>query len=138
MKARTDKAILKKYTSALMSNHKWKKLFSVMSGFMSGIAKIEYHFTHEEDTYYGNAPSIDQVWDDAIDDPVYGIGGPMDYKYIESIFIPFSYSYRQYDKGPLVKREQPVKEFTAALQKVGQFSLTETEDGIWVHGYKLT
>ena len=121
-----------------MSNHKWKKFYSVMSEFRSEILKIEYHFTDEEKTYYGDAPMLDQIWDDAIDDPVSGIGGPMEYKHIESIFIPFYYEYRQYDKGPLVKKDQAVKEFLAALKLVGEFPITETEEGIWVHGYKKT
>lgn len=119
-----------------MSNHKWRKLFTVMAEHGSELSGIEYRFTDTENILYGHAPSLQQVWESAIDDPVEGAGGPVEYKHIESILIPYAYSYRAYENAPLQKRSLNIDAFLAALEKVGSFPITETESGIVFHGYK--
>ncbi|WP_233095561.1 hypothetical protein [Shewanella putrefaciens] len=136
MDAHKDQALRKKYSSALMSNHKWRKLFTVMAEHGSELSGIEYRFTDTENILYGHAPSLQQVWESAIDDPVEGAGGPVEYKHIESILIPYAYSYRAYENAPLQKRSLNIDAFLAALEKVGSFPITETESGIVFHGYK--
>lgn len=64
-----DNALRKKYSSALMSNHKWRKLFTVMAEHSSDFSGIEYHFTDTDNVFYGHAPSVQQLWETAIDDP---------------------------------------------------------------------
>lgn len=136
MDAHKTQALRKKYSSALMSNNKWRKFFTVMAEYGSDFSGIEYRFTDTENILYGHAPSLQQVWESAIDDPVEGAGGPVKYKHIESILIPYAYSYRAYDKAPLQERALNIKAFLAALDKVGSFPITETKGGIVVHGYK--
>ncbi|WP_345013532.1 hypothetical protein [Pseudaeromonas paramecii] len=126
----------KKYSSALMSNHKWRKLFTVMAEHGSDFSGIEYHFTDTDNAFYGHAPSYEQVWETAIDDPVKGAGGPVEYKHIESILIPYVYSYRAYQNAPLSERPLNIDVFLAALEKVGCFPITKTNKGIIFHGYK--
>ena len=136
MDAHKDKALKQKYSLALMSNHKWRKLFMVMAENGSDFSGIEYHFTDTEKVLYGNAPLASQIWAEAIDDPVEGIGGPVEYKHIESILIPYVYSYRTYENSPITSREQDLVRFVEALDKVGRFPIMDTEKGIVIHGYK--
>ena len=119
-----------------MSNHKWCKLFTVMAEYGSDFSGIEYHFTDTEKVLYGHAPSLQQVWESAIDDPVEGAGGPVEYKHIEYIIIPHTYSYRAYKNAPLHERALDIGVFVKALEKVGSFPITETKNGLVVHGYK--
>ncbi|WKE64243.1 hypothetical protein PVT67_11130 [Gallaecimonas kandeliae] len=104
MDAHKDQSIRKKYSSALMSNQKWNKLFLVMAEHGRDFSGIEYHFTDTQNVFYGHAPCEQQVWETAIDDPVEGIGGPVEYKHIEYIFIPRVFSYRSYNNAPLKNR----------------------------------
>ena len=136
MDAHKDKAIAKKYSAALMSNHKWRKFFAVMAEHGSEIRGIEYHFTDTKNVFFGSAPTMTQVWATAIDDPVSGAGGPVEYKHIEYLLIPYTYEYRQYEKGPLIRETQNLESFIQALKNIGEFPLSETEKGIVVRGYK--
>ena len=138
MDAHKDKAIRSKYSAALMSNHKWKKFFAVMAEKGAELCSIEYHFTDTENILYGSAPSEAQVWDTAIDDPVVGAGGPVEYKHIEYIVIPHMHEYRAYEKAPLTKTKQNLSKFLEELEKIGSFPIAETERGIIVYGYKKT
>ena len=133
MDAHKNKALKKKYSSALMSNHKWRKLFTVMAEHGSDFSGIEYHFTDTDNVFYGHAPSVQQIWESAIDDPVEGVGGSVEYKHIEYILIPNVYSYRAYKNAPLTERLLNIQVFLAALEKVGSFPITKTEKGVLVH-----
>ncbi|WP_415884569.1 hypothetical protein [Neptuniibacter sp. QD34_54] len=136
MDAHKDNALREKYSSALMSNHKWRKLFTVMAEYGSDFSGIEYHFTDTDNVFYGHAPSVQQLWETAIDDPVEGAGGPVEYKHIEFILIPNVYSYRAYKNAPLTERPLNVKAFLEALEKVGSFPIAQDENGVVIHGYK--
>jgi len=136
MDAHQGKALRQKYSSALMSNQKWRKLFLVMAEHGSDFSGIEYRFTDTGNVLFGHAPSSQQVWQTAIDDPVEGAGGPVEYKHIESVFIPFKYSYRPYENAPVKERTLNVGAFVKALESAGVFPITETENGIVIHGYK--
>lgn len=136
MDAHKDNALREKYSSALMSNHKWRKLFTVMAEHGSDFSGIEYHFTDTDNVFYGHAPSVQQLWETAIDDPVEGAGGPVEYKHIEFILIPNVYSYRAYKNAPLTERPLNVKAFLEALEKVGSFPIAQDENGVVIHGYK--
>ena len=136
MDAHKDKALKKKYSSAIMSNHKWRKLFTVMAEHGADFSGIKYYFTDTDNVFYGHAPSAHQVWETAIDDPVEGAGGPVEYKHIESIFIPNVYSYRAYKNAPLTDRPLNIQVFLTELENVGSFPITKTDNGIVVHGYK--
>ena len=137
MDAHKTQALRKKYSSALMSNHKWRKLFTVMAEHGSDFSGIEYRFTDTENILYGHAPSLHQVWESVIDDPVEGAVGPVEYKHIESILIPYAYSYRAYDNALIHERPLNIPAFLTALSKVGSFPISETEGGILVYGYKI-
>lgn len=119
-----------------MSNHKWRKLFTVMAEHGSDFSGIEYHFTDTDNALFGHAPSLQQIWETAIDDPVEGAGGPVEYKHIKSLLIPNVYSYRVFKNAPLAERPLDLHTFLAALEKVGKFPTTKTDSGIVVHGYK--
>lgn len=136
MDAHQSKALRQKYSSALMSNHKWRKLFWVMAEHGSDFSGLEYRFTDTANVLFDHAPSPQQVWETAIDDPVEGAGGPVEYKHIESVFIQFRYSYRLYERAPAQERALNVAAFLKALERVGAFPITETEKGIVIHGYK--
>ncbi len=136
MDANKNNALLVKYSSALMSNHKWQKLFFVMAEYGSNFAGIEYHFTDTDNVQFGHAPFKQQIWDTAIDDPVNGVSGPVEYKHIESIMVPYVYKYRAYKNGPIKERPLNVEAFINALNAVGSFPITETEDGIVIRGYQ--
>lgn len=121
-----------------MSNHKWKKFFTVMAEKGSEICGIEYHFTDTDEVYFGTAPCITQVWDTAIDDPVQGVGGPVEYKHIEYLSIPYIHKYRAYEKAPITEKEQDINQFIEALKNIGEFPITKTETSIIINGYKKT
>jgi len=136
MDAHKDQAIKQKYSAALMSNQKWQKLYKVMAANGADFAGIEYRFTDTSNIHFGYAPSESQIWETAIDDPVTGARGPIEYKHIESILIPYSYSYQEYENAPRKTRRLNIKVFLEALEKVGRFPITETQQGIVIHGYK--
>lgn len=136
MDAHKDQALRHKYSAALMSNQKWRKFFTVMAESGSDFSGIEYHFTDTDNVLFGHAPNLQQVWDSAIDDPVDGAGGPVEYKHIEYILIPYVYSYRPYKNSPVNTRDLDVQGFIKALEKVGSFPLENTDKGIVVRGYK--
>ena len=136
MDAHKDKAIRKKYSAALMSNHKWREFFLVMSEHGAELCGIEYHFTDTENVLYGSAPLASQVWESAIDDPVQGAGGPIEYKHIEFIKIPYVFECRAYEKGPVLSKEQQVSKFLKALEGVGSFPVTQTDESVVIYGYK--
>ncbi|KYN24534.1 hypothetical protein AUQ44_01045 [Vibrio cidicii] len=136
MKAHNDKALRQKYSVRLMSNHKWNKFFLTIAEHGADFSGIEYHFTDSEKAFFGHAPSKQQVWDSAIDDPVKGSGGPVKYKYIERIFIPRSYSYQLYENGPTAHRALNLERFLMELCKVGEFPIIRTESGIEILGYE--
>ena len=136
MDARKDNAIRQKYSASLMSNHKWKKLFTVMAKSSPELCNIEYHFTDTENVFYGSAPLIDQIWNTAIDDPVRGVGGPVEYKHIEYLSIPYIHKYRTYENSPLKEKEQDITTFIDALNSIGEFPITKTETSIIIYGYK--
>ncbi|EGQ7900756.1 hypothetical protein K2B98_004666 [Vibrio parahaemolyticus] len=136
MKAHNDKALRQRYSVRLMSNHKWKKFFLTMAEYGADFSGIEYHFTDTEKVFFGNAPSNQQVWDSAIDDPVKGCGGPVEYKHIERIFIPRTYSYHTYKNAPTSYRELNLDKFLMALCNVGEFPVVIGEKGIEILGYE--
>ncbi|HCG8482064.1 hypothetical protein [Vibrio parahaemolyticus] len=136
MKAHNDKALRQRYSVCLMSNHKWKKFFVTMAEYGADFSGIEYHFTDTEKVFFGNAPSNQQVWDSAIDDPVKGCGGPVEYKHIERIFIPRTYSYQPYENAPTTYRDLNLERFLVELCKVGEFPIVRTEKGIDILGYE--
>lgn len=125
------------YSSALMSDSKWRKLFTLLAEHSTDFSGIEYRFVDTEKVFLGSAPTIRQVWEAAIDDPVLGLGGPVDYKEIESLFIPKIYRYRRYDGAPYSERLLNLKAFEEELRKVGQFPLEWTNSGLWIYGYKI-
>ena len=129
-------AIRKKYSAALMSDHKWKKFYLVMAEHGRDLCGLEYRFTDTENVLTGTAPNQNQVWDTAIDDPVSGAGGPIEYKHIESLAIPRIYKYRQYEMGPLKERTQDVQRFLNELQSIGEFPISETNDYVILNAYK--
>ena len=136
MDAHKDDALREKYSSALMSNQKWRKLFLVMAEHGSDFSGIEFRFTDTDNVLIGHAPSKQQVWDAAIDVPLEGAGGPVEYKHIESILIPHVYAYRAYKSAAAAERSLDLDPFLEALAKVGQFPVTETEQGVVVRGYE--
>ncbi|MBC7006832.1 hypothetical protein BIZ38_00045 [Pseudoalteromonas sp. BZK2] len=120
-----------------MSNNKWQKFFVVMAEHGSDFSGIEYHFTDTNYVLYGHAPLAQQVLENAIDSPVVGVGGPLEYKHIESIFIPYIYHYRTYQNSPLTQKSLNIDPFLNELQKVGKFPITKTKNGVIVHGYQI-
>ena len=136
MDAHKNNAIRQNYSAALMSNQKWRKLFLTMVEYGSEFSGIAYRFTDTEKVFYGHAPIKSQVWKDAIDDPVEGLGGPCEYKHIESIHIPNTYHYQRYENSPRSTRMLDLDVFLNALSKVGSFPITRTNDGVTIHGYK--
>ena len=136
MDAHKDEALRKKYSSSLMSNPKWRKLFMVMAEYGADFSGMEYHFTDTDKVFYGHAPSAQQIWETAIDDPVEGLGGPVEYRHIESILIPKVYTYRAYEGAPRSEKPLDTRAFLQALANLGEFPVTETEKGLVIHGYK--
>ena len=136
MDANKDQALRKKYSCALMSNPKWQKLFKVMAEYGSQFSSIEYRFTDTDNIFFGDAPFTQEIWATAIDNAVKGASGPIEYRHIESILIPYSYSYQEYENAPLKTRKLNLNKFVEALNEVGNFPITETEKGIVIHGYK--
>ena len=136
MDAHTTQAIRKKYSAALMSNHKWRKFFTVMAEKFPGFRGIEYRFTDTASVYVGSAPSSTQIWQSAVDDPVEEVGGPIEYKHIESITIPRVFKSRAYENAPYTEVEQPVGEFLEELRKVGSFPISKQENTVVVRGYE--
>lgn len=135
MNVHKDSAIHKKYSAALMSNHKWRKLFETMAESAPGLSGIEYRFTDTDRVLIGEAPAYQQVWETAVDTLAVG---PIEYKHIESISIPRVYQYRKYDGAPTSERSQQVGIFLEALTRIGQFPIFEESDYVVIKGYEAT
>jgi hypothetical protein len=137
MDAHTPQAIRQKYSAALMSNHKWRKFFAVMSEVAPELCGMEYRFTDTDNVWVGSAPNSQQIWETAIDDPVQGCGGPVEYIHIESITIPKVFRFQAYEKAPFSERAQNLEPFIIALRKAGHFPITEKENTVVINGYEM-
>jgi hypothetical protein len=132
-----DKAIKKRFSGLLMSNQKWKKFFEIILNLSTKYGQIEYKFIFEEKTFIGSSPaSKKDVWDLAIDDPVIGLGGPIEYKDIEWIKIPSKYFSQPYENSPRKYVKQDFTELLKKLNEVGKFPYEIQKDDFFIYGYK--
>ncbi len=132
MDAHKDKALRRKYSSALMSNTKWLKFFTALIKSETEFSAIEIGFTDTANVLLRNSSSIGHIWEDWFDDTLYG---PIEYKHIEFIFIPSIYSYSDFENGPPKKKIQNIGVLIELLEKSGKFPIRHVEGGIFVDGY---
>lgn len=86
--------------------------------------------------FIGSSPYKSQIMENAIDDACFGFGGPTLYMHIEEIFIPRIHKFQRYENGPWEERKQDLESFCVDLQKVGQFPLEISEEGVVLRAYK--
>ncbi len=125
MDAHKKEAITQKYSGALMSNHKWRKLYLTMAEFGSDLCGIEYRFTDTDRVSTGTAPNPGWVLETGID--IYPTPGWVEFKHIESISIPLVFRFRAFENAPITDWIQDIEPFLTALERVGQFPVFREE-----------
>ena len=128
---RMDKKIMSCSTS-LMSNAKWRKLFIGLQGAVSG---VKWKFINDERIFTAPIPSETDLLEDSFGDVMpcpYGA-----YKEIDWILIPATYADPQSDeKRPLPEKKNKLELIKKELQRLGNFPLEQSAEGIKVMGYK--
>lgn len=132
-----DTAIASRFTTALMSNAKWRKTFRILSDPSLDLKIFQYKdvpvVPADDEDYvhiYDRLPPVDMIGEKAIGDCV--SGGPLYYRAIEWIEIPAQYQ-RHYT---LPAGQQDIVAAAQALSLAGQFPIELTDAWLRVYGYR--
>ena len=118
-----------KYPAAYMSNAKWRKLFLSLDHAGVRIDRAEWRFIDSEHVLMIGLPREHELDTIRLRD---GRFQPTEYKWIESILVPFE--YRPYpDVGYTVK--QDVQRMVEVLRGVAAFMLVDRTHGVAILGY---
>lgn len=134
MDAHKKEALLKKYSASLMSDHKWQKLYLAMAEYGSDLQGIEYRFTDTKRILTDTAaPGACHVYSNQVD--IFPAPGHVEFRHIESISIPYIYTFRAYKNAALTEKVQDIEPFLKALDAIGQFPVVKEHDRLIVRGY---
>jgi hypothetical protein len=119
-----------RFSVSYMSDAKWVKLFTAVARSGITIERARWTMLENDHTFSQGMPQEYDLRPSRFED---GKFQPFSYKWIRSIFIPRE--YRPYpDVGYTVR--QDVAGVRAAIERVGQFQLEESEDGLSILAYR--
>lgn len=126
-----------RFSHALMSDIKWRKLFTAVndSDWLPSLVAIKFVDTNEPERRYMRWPGTNNFWGPPqwVDTPEFG---PIELRSIEWLVIPATVVTN--NLAGLAERGTP-QNFTtirAALGRVGHFPLEDTPDGLKITGYQ--
>jgi hypothetical protein len=128
-----DEIIHRRFTSAFMSNAKWRKFFTALDRPELKIEQAIWKFIDATVEIRGPMTKSNALMERYVGD--YGLG-PFGYKHIEWIEIPNINIPLNYERDPSKHSEQDVCGALEILNKIGNFELLKTERGIRIYGFK--
>lgn len=118
-----------KYQYSFMSDTKWRRAFTAIAGSGVKIERAIWRFIDGEAPWETGLPSVEELDERRLRD---GRFQPVEYRWIESIFIPRTFRRR---KEIVLDIEQPVDAVIDALRREGDFFLQIRDEGVTVVGY---
>lgn len=125
----------REFSSALMSDTKWRKLFLALSTVRAPEGQMLVRFLEVDEVRVMRIPSESALWCPLpyIDTFEYG---PVELRAIEWLEIPAIACWSTQNNGAMRQVAQDLNKFRTALCGLGQFPLVETSRGIRFKGYK--
>ena len=126
-----DKVISEKFSSRLMSNSKWQKLFSALdtkSIFIEQILLKKVSLEQPVLTYMPKTEDIETIW-------VSEGKNDCNYFYKEIEWIELLYRIKK-GQNPYTYLEQTIAAVEPILNSIGKFEIAHTESGLRIYGYK--
>ena len=129
----TDSQLVK---ARLMSNAKWRKLFTIIDDSEINVAISMWKFLDESRVYeWTGLPGRAHLLDERLED---GRWQPVFYKDIEYVEIPAKCKNTKADlKRQLPNIDQQVLELYRVIEARGRFPIAVTKTGIRIHGYQI-
>lgn len=121
---------LSKYSASFMSNAKWLRLFNAVIQAGLNIERAEWRFIDSNHCFRQSFPTSNDLLPTRFAD---GAFQPIEYRWLESVFIPGSY---RPTPGVGYERRQDIAAVLTALKKAGQFEVEESAGGITIHAYR--
>ncbi|MGG9999560.1 DUF6678 family protein [Pseudovibrio ascidiaceicola] len=130
---RTRRFVLQHYSSALMSNTKWHKLFAVLSEASTGIEQIIIKFVDNTNTHTMQVPrtrdlNAPRSFIDTIE------FGPIELCAIEWIKVP-KLAKPRIDGVPVSAAKQDIDLILTKITKIGQLPIEVSNDTLKITGY---
>ena len=122
----------RKYAVSYMSNAKWRKLFATIDEAGIEIEKAVWRFIDGDEAFAWGWPDADELDEARLKD---GRFQPVEYKWIEAIFVPREYQPDGYQHVPHAVRRQDVAGILSVLRRTSQYMVEEDADGITILGY---
>lgn len=122
------------FSSTLMSDTKWRKLFIALDQSDIQIQQILVKFIDLDDVRIMRMPKTHSLhppraWIDTIE------FGPVELRAIEWLKIPEFAAFLRPNKVPSRKEKQDIVEAQAIIMKLGLYPIEETDDGLLIRGY---
>tara|TARA_R100000322_G_scaffold169982_1_gene143715 strand:- start:388 stop:792 length:405 start_codon:yes stop_codon:yes gene_type:complete len=120
-----------KYSASYMSNAKWTKLFRAVISAGVPIEKVRWKFIDTDHFVEVSFPEERDLEPTRFAD---GKFQPFEYRWLEWIFIPHAFKPRA---GVGYRKRQDTAAVVAVLEKVGQFPVEISQEGVTIRGYRV-
>ena len=128
---------IKKYSFSLMSDSKWRRLFSVVHDGSIPLSVCYWKLVESKEVKEGSVPNLELLGDSFVGD-CGALNGPFSFREIEWILLPARFGYRPYEKAPLRYSYQDVSIIAAMIDAQGKFEYEMSDEGLKIYGYKLS
>ncbi|MCR9412915.1 hypothetical protein NB471_10125 [Vibrio alginolyticus] len=128
-----DKVIENRFSVSLMSNSKWRKVFTVLDVPELMLKQCYWKFVDNDDEFLGWFTKSDELMEKYVGD--YG-SGPFAYKRIEWLEIPKVGKPSGYENVPFKHWHQDIDGALSILNSIGQFDTELTGRGLRIYGFR--
>ncbi|QMV61856.1 DUF6678 family protein [Pseudomonas berkeleyensis] len=119
------------YSTSYMSSAKWLKLFRAVISAGIPLERVRWKFI---DTEHFIEVSFPDEWDLQPTRFADGKFQPFEYRWLEFVFIPHAFKPRA---GVAYEKKQDTATVVAVLEKIGQFPIEVSPEGITIRGYRV-
>ena len=119
------------YSASYMSNAKWLKFFRAVISAGIPLERVRWKFI---DTEHFIEVSFPDEWDLEPTRFADGKFQPFEYRWLEFVFIPHVFKPMA---GVGYEKKQDTAAVVAALEKVGQFPVEVSPEGVIIRGYRV-
>lgn len=120
-----------KYSASYMNNAKWLKLFRAVISAGVPLERVRWKFIDTEHFVEASFPGEQDLEPTGFAD---GKFQPFEYRWLESVFIPHAFKPKA---SVGYEKKQDTAAVLAALEKVGQFPVEVSPEGVTIRGYRL-
>ncbi len=125
-----------RFSHALMSDTKWRKLFAAVngSGWNASLVEVKLVDSDDAETKYMSWPGLNNFWGppEWVDTAEFG---PIELRSIEWLVIPTAVLTHGHAGLAQPGTLQDFTAIEAALNRVGEFPLEQTQNGLKITGY---